>query len=104
MDKNSILAAAQADKYRGQEYERNESIRSNLLSSAIALTVGAILFLLEVFVFKRWNLSLIIVILSFAGVDSLYEGIKFRRYHMTAIGVIQLVGAVFSAYRKKHCR
>ena len=95
MDKESILAAARSDTYRGQEYERKESVRSNLLSSAIALIVAGILLIIEFWATKRWNLSLIIIILIFAGVDSLYEGIRFKKGRTITIGTIQLLGAVF---------
>lgn len=96
MDKETILAAARSDKYRGQEFENKETTRSGLLGSAIALLVGVALFLLEYFVNDSVNVGLIAVGMTAAGVDSFYEGIKLKRHYMTVIGVIQMLAAIFA--------
>ena len=94
MDKERILAAARNDKYRGQEYENEETSRASLLSVFISLTVGIGLFLLEFFVKKTINIGLLAVGLTTAGVDSLYEGIKLNRRHITIMGIIMSLLAI----------
>lgn len=96
VDKEKILAAARSDKYRGKEFENKETTRSGLLGSAIALIVGVALFLLEYFVKDSVNVGLIAVGMTAAGVDSFYEGIKLKRHHMTIIGIIQILAAIFA--------
>jgi len=96
MDKEKILAAARSDKHRGEEFENKETARSGLLSSAIALLVGVVLFLLEYFLKDTVNVGLIAVGVTAAGVDSLYEGIKLKRHYMTVIGIVQLLAAIFA--------
>ena len=98
MDNNSILEAARKDKHRGQEYENKESIRSNLLSSAITLAVAGVLLLVEILAMDHWNVSLIIVILVFTGVDPLYEGLKLKRYLKIASGLIKLLAALIFVF------
>ena len=93
-DKNKILAMAQNDKYRGKEFENKKTTRSGLLGSAIALFVGAALFLLEYFLKGSINVGLIAVGMTAVGVDSLYEGIKLRRHYKTAFGVAQILLAI----------
>lgn len=94
MDKETILAAARSNKHRGDEFEQKESIRSNLLSSAITLAVAGILLLVEVLAMDYWNVSLIIVILVFTGIDPLYEGLKLKRHLKTISGIIKLLVAL----------
>jgi len=96
MDKEKILAAARSDKHRGEEFENKETARSGLLSSAIALLVGVVLFLLEFFLKDTVNVGLIAVGVTAAGVDSLYEGIRLKRHYMTVIGIVQLLAAIFA--------
>lgn len=96
MDKDKILAAARDDKHRGGEFENKETARSGLLSSAIALLVGVVLFLLEYFINGTVNVGLIAVGMTAAGVDSIYEGIKLKRNYMTVIGIVQLLVAIFA--------
>lgn len=96
MDKNKILEAARNNKARGQEYENKESVRSSLLSSAIAISIGVILFLVECFVKNSVNYSLITVGMTAACVQSLYEGIKNKKIHLIIIGSIEAVAALVS--------
>ena len=96
MEKDEILSAARIDKQRGKEFENKESARSNLLSSAVALLVGVALFVLEYLLNKTVNVGLIAVGMTAAGVDSFYEGVRLKRHYMTAIGVIQMLAAVFA--------
>ena len=96
MDKDKILAAARDDKHRGEEFENKETARSGLLSSAIALLVGVVLFQLEYFINGTVNVGQIAVGMTAAGVDSIYEGIKLKRNYMTVIGIVQLLVAIFA--------
>ena len=94
MDKEKILAAARNEKYRGKEFENEETARSGLLGGAIALLVGVALFLLEYFLKDSVNVDLIAVGMTAAGVDSFYEGIRLKRHYMTAIGISQMLIAL----------
>lgn len=94
IDKEKVLAAARNDKYRGQEYENKETMRSSLVSCLITLIIGSGLFLLEYFVKDSVNVGLIAVGLTFAGVDSLYEGVKLKRLHMTILGAFMSLCAI----------
>ncbi len=96
MDKETILAAARSDKHRGKEFENKETARSGLLGSALALFVGIALFLLEYFVKNTVNMGLVAVGLTAAGVDSFYEGVRLKRHHMTVIGIVQILAAIFA--------
>lgn len=94
MDKERILAAARNDKHRGQEYENKESIRGILLGELITLIIGVGLFLLEYYMKNSINIGLIAVVLTAAGVDSLYEGIKLKKLHLTMVGSLMCLGAI----------
>ena len=96
MDKEKILSAARNEKHRGEEFEKKETARSSLLGGAIALLVGIVVCALEYVILDSVNVGLIAVGMTAAGVDSFYEGIKLKRHHMTVIGVIQLLVAVFA--------
>ena len=98
MDKESILKAAQENTYMGQEFERKESGRSNLLGSVVALCVSVTVMLVEFLCSHRWNWGLTVVLLVFAAVDSLYEGVRLKRPYMTVAGVVQLIGAAIAVY------
>lgn len=98
MEKNQILEAARKNKNRGQEYENKESVRSNLLSSLIALMIGIALFLIEYFVKHSINVSLIAVGMTAACVQALYEGIKTKKVYLIIIGCVEsiiVVGTLF---------
>ena len=96
MDNKTILAAARKNKGRGKEYENKESIRSNLLSSAIAISMGLILYMIEYFVKDSVNVSLIAVGITAACVQSLYEGIKTKKLYLIIIGCVELIIVIFA--------
>ncbi len=95
MDKETILRAAQDEKAKGKEFENREGIRSNVVGLLAALCVGTILFLVEYFVKKTWNIALIAVFMTAAGVQMLYEGIRIKSVWRIIIGSIQLLIAIF---------
>lgn len=96
MDKKTILEAARNNKSRGQEYENKESVRSNLLGSEIAISIGLILFLIEYFVKGYVNVSLIAVGMTAACVQSLYEGIKTKKTYLIVIGCAESFIVIFA--------
>ena len=98
MEKNLILEAARKNKNRGQEYENKESVRSNLLSSLIAIMIGIALFLVEYFVKHSINVSLIVVGMTAACVQSLYEGIKTKKVYLIIIGCVESIIVVFALF------
>ena len=98
MEKHNILEAARNNKSKGKEYENKESIRSNLLSSAIAMIIGIALFLIEYFVKDTINISLIVVGMTAACIQSLYEGIKTKKAYLITIGCVESLIAVFALF------
>lgn len=96
MERNKILEEARKNKSRGQEYENKESVRSNLLGSAIAIIIGMALFMIEYFVNHSVNISLIAVGMTAASVQSLYEGIKNKKAYLIVIGCVESIIVLFS--------
>ncbi len=95
MEKERILAVARNEKYRGKEYENKQATRGNLLSSFLALIVGAVLFCLECIIKGSLNFGLVAVGMTAVGVQYLYEGITVKKARMIVIGIIYAVIAVF---------
>ena len=95
MEKDKILAAARNEKYRGKEYENKQATRGNLLSSFVALIVGAVLFCLECILKGSLNFGLFAVGMTAVGVQYLYEGITVKKLRMVVIGIIYLAIAFF---------
>ena len=98
MEKNLILEAARKNKNRGQEYENKESVRSNLLSSLIAIMIGIALVLVEYFVKQSINVSLIVVGMTAACVQSLYEGIKTKKVYLIIIGCVESIIVILALF------
>lgn len=98
MEKHNILEAARNNKSKGKEYENKESVKSNLLASAVAILVGIILFLVEYFVKNSVNISLIAVGMTTACVQSLYEGVKTKKAYLIIIGCVESLIVVFALF------
>ncbi|MBR2987678.1 MAG: hypothetical protein IKC63_06635 [Clostridia bacterium] len=96
MEDNRILEAARNNKRKGHEYEKKESVRSNLLSSAIAIVVGIIIFVIEYLAKGSFNVSLIVVAMTAACVQALYEGFRNKKVHLIIIGGIETIIFVIS--------
>jgi hypothetical protein len=98
MENNKILEAARKNKNRGKEYENKESVRSNLLGSMVAILIGITLFLIEYFVQNSINVSLIIVGMTAACIQSLYEGVKNKKVYLIIIGVFETLVVIFGLF------
>ena len=98
MENNKILEAARKNKSRGKEYENKESVRSNLLGSMVAILIGITLFLIEYFVQNSINVSLIIVGMTAACIQSLYEGVKNKKVHLIIIGFFETLVVIFGLF------
>ena len=94
MNKEQILNAAKKNKLKGNEYETTESVRSSLLGMIVAILVGSALFLIELCVGKRVNVSLISVVSALMGIQWLRDGVKLRRIYMIVAGIVFLVVAL----------
>ena len=94
MNKEQILNAAKKNKLKRNEYETTESVRSSLLGMIVAIVVGSALFLIELFVGKRVNVSLISVVSALMGIQWLRDGVKIRRIYMIVAGIVFLVVAL----------
>lgn len=95
LNKNEILKAARAEKTKGKEYEDRVGIKSSVVGLLAALIVGIILFLVEYFVKKTWNIALVAVFMTAAGVQMLYEGIRIKSVWRVIIGIVQVLIALF---------
>lgn len=94
MNREQILNAAKKNKLKGNEYETTESVRSSLLGMIVAILVGSALFLIELFVGKRVNVSLISVVSALMGIQWLRDGVKLRRIYLIVAGIVFLVVAL----------
>ena len=95
IDKNEILKAVKSEKTKSKEYEDRVGIKSNVVGLLAALIVGIILFLVEYFVKKTWNIALVAVFMTAAGVQMLYEGIRIKSVWRVIIGTVQVLIALF---------
>ena len=96
MNKEQILNAAKKNELKANEYETTESVRSSLLGMIIAIVVGSVFFLIELCVGKSVNVSLISVVSALMGIQWLRDGIKLRRIHLIAAGIVFLVVALIT--------
>ena len=96
MTNEKILEAARKNKNKGKEFEQRESVRSSLLGAFVALLVGAGMLFLEYFVNHSVNVGLIAVVMTAAGVQSLYEGLKIRKLYLTIFGAILMLIALIA--------
>ena len=94
MDRAKILEAARENRGRGKEYENRESVRGSLLGLVVASAISACLFLAELFVKSEINTSLITVIMAAMGVQSLYEGVRVKKFWLSTMGVVALLIAL----------
>ena len=94
MEKNKILEAARNNKYGGKEIENQIFEKSNLLSSACALLIGFVLFLVEFFAKNSVNIALLAVGMTAVSVQSLYEGVKTKKRTLIVFGSVCGVLAV----------
>lgn len=88
VEKNKILEAARSDKYKGKEFENRAFEKGNLLSSAAALLIGIILFLLGYFVKNSANMALLAVGMADVSIQNLYEGIKTKKRFLIVWGSV----------------
>ena len=95
MNKEDILKAAQNSKGKCNEYENKENLRSGLFGSLIALVVGAVVFFVEYFCFKRVDCGLLAVAFSGAGADNFLAGIRTKRAGSIIAGSVELLVALF---------
>ena len=94
-NKDEILNAAKKESYIGKEFENIAGTKSTLLASFVSLIVGTILFLVELFVKKTWNIGLIAVAMTASSVQLLYEGIKLKTVWKIIAGSIEALIALF---------
>ena len=84
--KDPILEAARKDKYAGMEFEHAINDKSMLLSAAITLTVGLLLFFVEYFKKDTVNYSLLAILTTAMGVQFFYEGLKRKTVWKIIVG------------------
>ncbi len=94
MKPEKILELAQKNKDRGNEYENRESTRSELLGYLVTILVGTFLFFLEYFIKDSVNLSLSALCMTATGVPTFYKGLKQKKIHLIALGVIAIMLAL----------
>ena len=94
-NKDDILKAAQKNTFSGKEFENRAGTKGTLLASFVSLIVGAILFLIEFFVKRTWNIGLIAVAMTASSVQLLYEGIRLKTVWKIIVGSVEAVVALF---------
>ena len=88
MDNKSILAAAQKNKDKGNEYELKQNIKAFLICTISMLVLIIILFLIDYFVKGVFNVSLIIIAIIAVGTYTLSQGIYFKRIWKIILGAV----------------
>ena len=94
-NKEDILNAAQKESFRGKEFENKAGTRGALLAALVSLIVGTLLFLVEFFVKKTWNIGLLAVAMTASSTQLLYEGIKLKNVWKTIFGLLGALIALF---------
>lgn len=90
-----FLQAARANKLRGNEFEQHSALRGMNLSQIIALTVGGIIFFVQLLVKYVFDFGLLAVLMSLICVEYLYEGIKLRQVWKIILGSVFGVFTLF---------
>ncbi len=91
MKQEEILRFAQQDGKRGQEFERREANRGVFLGTLVAIIIGIVLFLLEYYILGNINIGLLVVGITAAAVQALYEGIRTRTIWLIILGAVEAV-------------
>ena len=90
-NKEDILRAAQKDRDLGKEYENRVFSKSISIASIISLFVAAVLFFVEYFANKTWNIGLLAVALTTSTVQILYEGTVLKSFWKRIIGFVEAI-------------
>lgn len=90
MDKNEILAKAQANAIRGSEYENHIFKRSGILTLLLTVILGMVLAVVQYVVKHSFNVELYTTITFALGFQALYEGVRTKKVIEIIIGVIVL--------------
>ena len=99
MKKEELLAASRKEKDLGREYESRVFIKSQLISSVVALLLGLSMCLIQYLVNGTVNIALLIVGLTASGTQTLFEGIKIKKVWPIVGGSLQLlVSLIFLIY------
>ena len=88
MEKNKILAAAQNNKERGNEYETKKTVKSLLYGLESILFMSALFIIIEYYTTKKVSMSLISLNTTEWSVGSLSIGIPFRKVLPIIFGCI----------------
>lgn len=88
MDKNKILAAAQNNKERGNEYETKKTVKSLLYGLVSILFMSALFILIEYYTTKKVSMSLIALNTTEWSACSLSFGIHSRKVLPIIFGCI----------------
>ena len=94
MNNEEILKAAQSQKNKSGEYEKNIGRRAVILASIVWVIVCGIMLLVELIGFKKLDFGKPALFLCFAAVMNLYEGIITKTKRMIIIGVIEAIVSV----------
>lgn len=95
MKDEEILEFARSNP-KAKEYENKMSTNGGLLGSAVALILGAVLYLLKYYVSKTADAGLLAVGMTAISVQLLYEGIKNKRVHLIVCGFTFSITAIIS--------
>ena len=94
MDRESILAKARNEKYRGKEYENKVEIRSSAIGYAIILILGSVLTLIKYFANGIIDFGMVSLGAAAVGIDNIYLGSKIKKRGKLVWGCFMLFVAV----------
>ena len=87
MDRDEILKSAQENKERGREFEREEIMRGDDIASYVGMLVGIALILAKLFVLRQFDYGVCAVVFTTCCVEGINEGIRLKKWWMTAGGI-----------------
>lgn len=98
MNKEEILAKAKKENYLGDEREKEIRVKRDAFSLWGLLILGGIMMAVKLL---RMESPADIISLFFcsSGLGFLYEGVKLKQKHSTAIGIIMILMAAYCFYK-----
>lgn len=94
MERNEILAAAQQEKVKGEEYENHQALKSGAWNAFFAVILAGVLILVEYVIKNTINLPLMVLLFGVTGTSNLWNGKKFKKIIPFLFGCVELLAAL----------
>lgn len=90
MNREEILNAVQSEKQELGEYERTVARKAIMYGAACGVAICMVMMVVELFIFKKFDLGKPTILFAISGFAKLYEGIKNKIKKMIIGGTIEL--------------